>query len=94
MYIFSLLEPCLVLALRGVNVFKKLESVVPPRPNSTKVGKSYHLDMLHARTAEEAYTFIRLFFMERELFADPLSRPMLPYIPQYYPTHMEGHYIE
>ncbi|XP_052272728.1 dynein axonemal assembly factor 8-like isoform X2 [Dreissena polymorpha] len=77
-------EPCLVLALRGVNAFAKLETIVPPRPTLGSPGNQFNLEMIHTRTAEEAYTFIRQFFTERELFSDPLSRPMLPYIPQYY----------
>ncbi|XP_053408690.1 dynein axonemal assembly factor 8-like isoform X2 [Mercenaria mercenaria] len=84
-------EPCLVLALRGVNAFAKLESVVQPRP-SPKSGQQFNLDMIHARTAEEAYTYIRLFFTERELFSDPLARPMLPYIPVYQTKHDMHHF--
>ncbi|XP_060589717.1 dynein axonemal assembly factor 8-like [Ruditapes philippinarum] len=84
-------EPCLVLALRGVNAFAKLESVVQPRPSPTS-GQQFNLDMIHARTAEEAYTYTRLFFTERELFSDPLARPMLPYIPMYHSKHESHHF--
>ncbi|KAK3592482.1 hypothetical protein CHS0354_014980 [Potamilus streckersoni] len=75
-------EPALVLALRGVDAFAKLSSVVQSCPTTGKVESSGHQDMLMSRTAEEAYTYIRLFFTERELFADPESRPLLPYLPQ------------
>ncbi|KAL3885198.1 hypothetical protein ACJMK2_025289 [Sinanodonta woodiana] len=75
-------EPALVLALRGVNAFAKLSSVVQSCPATGKVESPGHQDMLLSRTAEEAYTYIRLFFTERELFADPDARPLLPYLPQ------------
>ena len=75
-------EPCLVLALRGVNAFRKLESIIPSQQDK-KSGVKGHLDMIHSRSAEQAYSFMRLFFMERELFSDPLSRPLLPYIPHH-----------
>jgi len=77
----------MVLALRGVNAFAKLESIVQPRPSPTAITSSFELETIHARTAEEAYSYIRLFFTERELFSDPLARPMLPYIPQYQTRH-------
>lgn len=83
-------EPCLVLALRGVDAFAKLNSVVQPRPTS-KTDQDFSLDMIHSRTAEEAYTYIRQFFTERELFSDPLARPMLPYIPVYQSKHELHH---
>ena len=73
----------MVLALRGVNAFEKLERITQPRPSTLQQDGSHHLDMLHSRNAEEAYTFVRLFFTERELFSDPMSRPMLPFIPKF-----------
>ena len=85
-FIYLISEPCLVLALRGVNAFSKLESVIPSQQNR-KPGVKGHLDMIHSRSAEQAYSFMRLFFMERELFSDPLSRPLLPYIPHH--LHMD-----
>lgn len=80
-------EPCLVLALRGVNAFAKLETIVQPRPTPSASKTNFDLETIHARTAEEAYSYIRLFFTERELFSDPLARPMLPYIPQFQTRH-------
>ncbi|KAJ8321417.1 hypothetical protein KUTeg_001030 [Tegillarca granosa] len=70
-------EPALVLVLRSVGAFKKLESAIP-KPDK----KSNHMDFLMSKTAEEAYSFARSFFMDRELFCDPQSRPLLPYLPQ------------
>ncbi|XP_050417554.1 dynein axonemal assembly factor 8 [Patella vulgata] len=73
-------EPAFVLALRGVGAFIQLESMVPPgvlnQPNKTPLHK------LMSHTAEEAYTFARLFFSKHELYIDNLSRPLLPYIPE------------
>ena len=69
-------EPALVLVLRGINAFKRLEQVVP-RPDS----KGDHMDYIMSRTAEEAYAFTRAFFTDKELYGDPQSRPLLPYLP-------------
>ncbi|XP_052805856.1 dynein axonemal assembly factor 8-like isoform X2 [Mya arenaria] len=80
-------EPVLVLAVRGVDAFRKLESVVPPRPSLLAPGAKCDMEMIHARTAEEAYTYIRQFFTEKELFSDPFARPMLPYIPHFRSRH-------
>ncbi|ESO90664.1 hypothetical protein LOTGIDRAFT_233665 [Lottia gigantea] len=73
-------EPAFILALRGVNAFKQLESIVPPgvlnQPNKTPLHK------LMSHTPEEAYNFARLFFTKHELFIDNSARPLLPYIPE------------
>ncbi|CAG2255348.1 unnamed protein product [Mytilus edulis] len=69
-------EPALVLVLRGINAFKRMEQVIP-RPDP----KSGHMDYLMSRTAEEAYSFTRAFYTDKELYGDPHSRPLLPYLP-------------
>ena len=64
------------MVLRGINAFKKLEQIIPhPDP------KSDHMDYLMSHTAEEAYSFTRAFFTDRELYGDPQCRPLLPYLP-------------
>lgn len=76
MSLILILEPALVLVLRGINAFKRIEQVIP-RPDL----KSSHMDYLMSRTAEEAYSFTRAFFTDRELHGDPQCRPLLPYLP-------------
>ena len=88
LYLLFLPEPCLVLALRGVGAFTKLAAVVPERAPSRGQGSRSVPERITARTAEEAYTFLRQFFTERELYSDPLARPLLPYIPNYTSKHV------
>ncbi|XP_033757946.1 uncharacterized protein LOC117340288 isoform X2 [Pecten maximus] len=71
-------EPALVLVLRGIGGFEKLNSVIN---NLSQNSQSGHIDYLMPHTPEEAYSFARSFFTDRELFADPHSRSLLPYLP-------------
>ncbi|XP_060073808.1 dynein axonemal assembly factor 8-like [Ylistrum balloti] len=71
-------EPALILVLRGINGFEKLNSVIT---NLSHNPQNSHIDYLMSQTPEEAYSFARSFFTERELFADPQSRSLLPYLP-------------
>ncbi|OWF38942.1 uncharacterized protein LOC110465662 [Mizuhopecten yessoensis] len=71
-------EPALVLVLRGINGFEKLKSVIN---NLSQTPQGDHVDYLMSQTAEEAYSFARSFYTDRELFADPRSRSLLPYLP-------------
>ncbi|XP_046582634.1 dynein axonemal assembly factor 8-like [Haliotis rubra] len=79
------LEPVLVLAVRGVNAFKILTSLFPDR-NATAGhsprGQKLSLDKMMSQTADEAYTYIRLFFSRHDLYPDPKCRPLLPYLPE------------
>lgn len=79
--------PCLAFALRGVNAFSKLETIVSPCLSPSSKPDQYNLDIIYARTAEQAYTFIKQFFTEKELFFDPLARHMMPYMPLFQHQH-------
>ncbi|XP_071094592.1 dynein axonemal assembly factor 8-like [Haliotis cracherodii] len=79
------LEPVLVLAVRGVNAFKHLSSLFPDRNATTghsPRGQKLSLDKMMSQTADEAYTYIRLFFSRHDLYPDPKCRPLLPYLPE------------
>ena len=73
-------EPALVLALRGIDAFHRLEGVIPlAQPGK---GKDSHVDYIMSRNAEESYGFARAFFTDKEIFSDPTARHMLMYLPQ------------
>ena len=92
----------MVFALRGVNAFKKLEpfvslpvntstTTIPPSATSTRLSphNAPHPTRLMSRNAKESYMLLRLFFGAHELFPDPDSRVLLPYLPEsrlYYDT--------
>ncbi|KAK3107616.1 hypothetical protein FSP39_018349 [Pinctada imbricata] len=71
-------EPALVLALRSVDGFRKLQSIIPSIDTSKKSG---HIDYIMSSNAEEAYAFTRAFFTDRELFSDPKARTLSAYMP-------------
>lgn len=78
--IFIWTEPALVLALRGIDAFRRLEAVVPlAQPGR---GKDSHIDYIMSRNAEESYGFARAFFTDKEIFSDPTARHLLMYLPQ------------
>lgn len=73
-------EPALVLALRGIDAFRRLEAVVPlAQPGR---GKDSHIDYIMSRNAEESYGFARAFFTDKEIFSDPTARHLLMFLPQ------------
>lgn len=73
-------EPAMVLVLRGLNAFKRLSSIVNPTPKHS-ITKEIKLDKIMSATPETAYRQARMFFTDRELFPDPHSRVLLPYLP-------------
>ncbi|KAL8596211.1 hypothetical protein ACOMHN_021251 [Nucella lapillus] len=100
-------ESAVVLALRSVNAFKKLEpfvslpvttstSILPPHTSPSPrhhlplhggIGSSSaavppHPTRLMSRSPKDSYLWLRLFFWPQELFPDPDSRTLLPYLPE------------
>ncbi|CAH1795909.1 unnamed protein product [Owenia fusiformis] len=71
-------EPAVILAVRGINAFQRLENYILSKPGGLK-GQS--LDKLMSVTPELAYRQITMFFQSWELFSDPQARSLLPYLP-------------
>jgi len=72
------LEPALIVALRGVDAFARLEALVVPTcgPSSPR-----NLEHIISPTPQLAFRLISIFFGDHELFADDDARPLLPYLP-------------
>lgn len=73
-------EPALVLALRGIDAFRRLGAVIPQAQPGK--GKDPHIDYVMSQNAEESYGFARAFFTDKEIFSDPSARHLLMYLPQ------------
>ncbi|CAK8695003.1 unnamed protein product [Clavelina lepadiformis] len=77
-------SPALICALRRVNAYNVLHSVLDFPSNSKKDKYEVSLKVmgrLMSCTPEITYRQMKAFFTEKELFSDNRSRPMLKYIP-------------
>ena len=78
----SLPEPAVVLVLRGVNAFKRLDFLIRVQPASKSTpGPGPSLERILSATPELAYRQTMLFFQDKELFADDAARTLLKYLP-------------
>jgi hypothetical protein len=76
--------PALVVVLRAVDAFRRLESIVCPSSpisHASAVTPRRSLEHVMSPTPELAYRLAAMFFDDRELFADNEMRPLLPYLP-------------
>lgn len=76
--------PTLVLALRGVGAFARLQRFVDSHSNSSKSkfsNDSMELDILLSCTPELAYRQLSVIFLDRELFSDHSARSNLHLLP-------------
>lgn len=94
--VFHNTAPALVLALRGVNAFQKLEHFLslPEQTTAAKqisesatlksctLHKVQHPMKLMTKSADEAYTLLRLFFGSDEIFPNADCRCLLQYLPE------------
>ena len=82
-------EPAVVLVLRGVNAFSRMETFICKQPTTAYTSASVTasnsrpapLDRIMSPTPQLAYLQASLFFREHELYADDASRPLLSYLP-------------
>ena len=71
--------PALVVVLRGLDAFRRLESALIPSQVSGRPQRS--LEHILSPTPELAFRLTAIFFSDDELFADNEVRPLLPYLP-------------
>ena len=69
------------MVLRGINAFQRLESLINSQSPAALLSQSSSTQKLMSPTPEAAYRQAALFFHDRELFPDPKSRSLLPYLP-------------
>ena len=87
MPLFSVPEPAVVLVLRGINAFKRVDAIISARPSTVSSQLSgtdrscLPLDRLLSPTAELAFRQATLFFQDKELMADEQARTLRGYLP-------------
>ncbi|XP_074653052.1 dynein axonemal assembly factor 8-like [Tubulanus polymorphus] len=74
-------EPAMILVVRGENAFQRVENIIVPKSIYQVTDSNLPLDKMMSATPELAYRYATMFFHERELWSDPSSRPLLPYLP-------------
>lgn len=71
----------MVLVLRGVNAFKRLESFVNPPVNPLDLRADVPLDRILSPTPQLAFCQARLFFHDHELMGDDDVRTLKDFLP-------------
>jgi len=71
--------PALVVVLRGLDAFRRLESALSPSQNCGRSQRS--LEHIMSPTPEIAFRLCAIFFNDEELFPDNEARPLLQYLP-------------
>ncbi|RUS90016.1 hypothetical protein EGW08_002203, partial [Elysia chlorotica] len=88
-------EPAMVLALRGVDIFTRLRPIIEQQQQQQqqqngsslkRSGKSSSQtkcpEVVMSQSVGESDVFARLFFLPQELYPDPLTRTLLPFLPE------------
>ena len=76
-----LTEPAVILVLRGVNAFERMQSIIALKSTPHTTHGIPPLDRIMSPTPQLAHLQASIFFREHELFADDDVRKMLPFLP-------------